>query len=272
MDAAYVKFMMCQCLINRADWGLAIGCMNIVYSFFLFQFWAVELFRSFDNYPIKWVLLYGFNMMFNVIAMMRIVKRESISVFYWMCETGALLIFRVHHIYYNVDEFWLAQRELYRVSNIIIDVYIGLSMLAMIYVMCGLRLKLEGQFPEEAMPNDCKFAPELAKKAAQKNADELSAREEQQLAQREKLESDREMVELNPIEATLKLAHMEEEACLSSQEVTPTAPEEESFPSSIFLMQDFPEPSAPPESRLSIEPDFWYEINDIVASGDQQND
>lgn len=66
-------------------------------------------------------MLYGFNMMFNVIAMIRIVKRESISVFYWMCETGALLIFRVHHIYYNVDEFWLAKYSLYRVCNIIID-------------------------------------------------------------------------------------------------------------------------------------------------------
>jgi len=49
MDAAYVKFMMCRCLMNRADWGLAIGCMNIVYSFFLFQFWAVELFRSLNS-------------------------------------------------------------------------------------------------------------------------------------------------------------------------------------------------------------------------------
>jgi len=73
------------------------------------------------DYPVKWVLLYGFNVVFNVITMMRIVKRESSSVFYWMCETAALLIFRVHHIYYHPDEFWLAKSELYRVTNIIID-------------------------------------------------------------------------------------------------------------------------------------------------------
>ncbi|KMY94976.1 uncharacterized protein LOC6735210 [Drosophila simulans] len=270
MDAAYVKFMMCRCLMNRADWGLAIGCMNIVYSFFLFQFWAVELVRSLNNYTIKWVLLYGFNMMFNVIAMMRIVKRESISVFYWMCETGALLIFRVHHIYYNVDEFWLAESKLYHVCNIIIDAYIGLSLLAMIYVMCGLEL--ESQYPEDEMENDCKFDPESAKRAAQKDEAELLARnqEEQAHLEQRKLESDREMEELNR-KATLKLAQLEEEGSLSSQEIAPTAPEEENLDSSIFLMQDFPGPSAPPESVLSIEPDFYYEINDIVDSGDQQN-
>ncbi|EDX07768.1 GD25341 [Drosophila simulans] len=197
-------------------------------------------------------------MMFNVIAMMRIVKRESISVFYWMCETGALLIFRVHHIYYNVDEFWLA------------ETYIGLSLLAMIYVMCGLEL--ESQYPEDEMENDCKFDPESAKRAAQKDEAELLARnqEEQAHLEQRKLESDREMEELNR-KATLKLAQLEEERSLSSQEIAPTAPEEENLDSSIFLMQDFPGPSAPPESVLSIEPDFYYEINDIVDSGDQQN-
>ncbi|XP_039480766.1 uncharacterized protein LOC120444867 [Drosophila santomea] len=268
MDAAYVKFVLCQCLINRVDWGLAIGCMNIVYSFFLFQFWSVELFRCLRHYPIKWVLLYGFNIMFNVIVMMRIVKRESISVFYWMCETGALLIFRIHFIYYNKDDFWLGKREFYHVSNIVIDVYIGLSLLAMIYVICGLRLKLEAQFPDEEMAKDCIFDPEMAKKAVQKHKDELLARQREE-EQQGQLESDREMEELNR-KAALKLAQLEEEeGSQSSLEITPTAPDEENVYSSIFLPQDFPGPSAPPESALSIESDFWYEIHDTAASDDQ---
>lgn len=149
--------------------------------------------------------------------------------------------------------------------------YIGMSLLAMIYVMCGL--KLESQFPEEEMRNDCKFDPESAKRAAQKDENELLARnqEEKSHLEQRKLESDREMEEFKR-KATLKLAQLEEEGSLSTQEIAPTAPEEENLDSSIFLMPDFPGPSAPPESILSIEPNFCYEINDIVASGDQQND
>ncbi|XP_043645009.1 uncharacterized protein LOC122614509 [Drosophila teissieri] len=271
MDAAYVKFMLCQCLINRADWGLALGCMNIVYSFFLFQFWSVELFRCLHNYPIKWVLLYGFNIVFNVIVMTRIVKRESISVFYWMCETGALLIFRVHFLYYNEDDFWLAKHDYYHVSNLVIDVYIGLSLLAMIYVICGLRLNLEGQFPEAEMGRDCKFDPEMAKRAAQRHKEEFLAMKEEEEEKQRQLESDLEMEESNR-KAALKLAQLEEEGSLCSLVITPTAPDEENVYSSIFLSPDFPGPSAPPESSLSIEPDSWYEINDTAAYDDQYND
>ncbi|XP_017077026.1 uncharacterized protein LOC108111900 [Drosophila eugracilis] len=281
MDAAYVKFMMCQCLMNRADWGLAIGCMNVVYSFFLFQFWAVELIRSLDSeyYPVKWVLLYGFNVMFNVITMMRIVKRESISVFYWMCETGALLIFRMHHLYYQEDDFWLAQRELYKVSNIMLDAYIGISLLAMVYVMLGLDLEPDIEFLEEEMVNDCKFNPRVVEKSVQKEEEVLEgAREmekEQQLAKQKELENDREMEELNR-KATLKLADIEEARTLSVEELTPpiepTAPEEEPYPASYFLVNEYPEPSAPPESQLSLDEEFFCEINGIDALDDQVND
>ncbi|KAH8347908.1 hypothetical protein KR084_002318 [Drosophila pseudotakahashii] len=266
MDAAYVKFMMCQCLINRADWGLAIGCMNVVYSFFLFQFWMVELIKSADNYPVKWLLLYGFNVAFNVITMMRIVKRESSAVFYWMCETGALLIFRLHHIYCHEDTFWLAKSELYKVTNIVIDgecdlskteksfiiilaVYIGLSMLAMIYVMCGLRFEPDRTFPEDEMVKDCRFDPEAVKKAGQ-------------IDLKEELDSVREVEELSH-KALQKLADLED--------VTPpfeaTAPEEESSPSGTFLIHEIPEPSAPPESKLSLDEDFFNEINAISLDG-----
>ncbi|XP_016940330.3 uncharacterized protein [Drosophila suzukii] len=273
MDAAYVKFVMCQCLINRADWGLAIGCMNVVYSFFLLQFWVVELIKFPDHYPVKWVLLYGFNVVFNVITMMRIVKRESSSVFYWMCETAALLIFRVHHIYYHPDEFWLAKSELYRVTNIIIDVYIGLSMLGMFYIICGLRLQPDRTFSEEEMVNDCKFDPEAAKKAEQTDKEESCEGESErgQLAKQKELE----MKELNR-KAILKLADLEDGRTHCSQELAPpfepTAPEEESLSSGIIFIHETPEPSAPPESQLCLDEDFFCEIDDIGAPGDAPND
>ncbi|XP_017014394.2 uncharacterized protein [Drosophila takahashii] len=254
MDAAYVKFMMCQCLINRADWGLAIGCMNVVYSFFLFQFWMVELIKSAGNYPVKWVLLYGFNVMFNVITMMRIVKRESAAVFYWMCETGALLIFRLHHIYFHEDEFWLVKSELYKVSNIIIDVYIGLSMLAMIYVMCGLRFEPDRSFPEGEMVNDCKFDPEAVKKAVQTDGENVFEKSEGH-----HIENVLGMEELNR-KAMPKLADLEDK---TTPRFEATAPVEESLPSGIFSIHEIPEPSAPPESKLSLDEDFFNEINDI---------
>ncbi|XP_017134010.1 uncharacterized protein LOC108150383 [Drosophila elegans] len=254
MDAAYVKFMMCQCLVNRADWGLAVGCMNVVYSFFLFQFWVVELVKSLENYPVKWVLLYGFNVMFNVITMMRIVKRESVSVFYWMCETAALLIFRIHHLYYNEDDFWLAKSNLYHASNIVIDVYTGLSMLAMIYVICGLRLDPDRQVPdEEEMLDHCKFDPQAAAAKA--------------ASQKEKV-LERPLVKEKEVEKCQKLADLVEERSFSSQEFTmpcePTAPEEE--------VHEIPEPSAPPESTFSFYEDFSYEINDFCVCNDQGND
>ncbi|KAI8035830.1 uncharacterized protein LOC128256648 [Drosophila gunungcola] len=272
MDAAYVKFMMCQCLVNRADWGLAVGCINVVYSFFLFQFWVVELVKSLANYPVKWVLLYGFNVMFNVITMMRIVKRESMSVFYWMCETAALLIFRIHHLYYKEDDFWLAKSHLYRASNIVIDVYIGLSMLAMIYVMFGLRLDPDRQFPdEEEMLDHCKFDPQAAaaKAATQKEKvfESQKENENEPLAKEKEVENVYDIEELDQ-HAIQKLADLVEKRAFSSQEVTmpcePTAPEEE--------VHEIPEPSAPPESTLSFDEDFFYEINDFEVGGDQGND
>ncbi|XP_016957841.1 uncharacterized protein LOC108029862 [Drosophila biarmipes] len=272
MDAAYVKLTMCQCLINRADWGLAIGCMNVVYSFFLLQFWAVELIKSGDNYPVKWVLLYAFNVMFNVITMLRVVKRESAAVFYWMCETGGLLIFRVHHIYCHPDEFWLAKSEMYRVTNIIIDVYIGLSMLAMIYVICGLRFEPDRTFSEEELVNDCKLEAEAAKKyekAKRKVGFEKPIEKEPQL-----VEQEMEMQELNR-RAMIKLADLEDPDArsLSPQELpAPTAPEEESLPSGIVFIHENPEPSAPPKGSLCLDEDFFIEINDIAAPGDPLSD
>ncbi|KAH8290998.1 hypothetical protein KR054_007664, partial [Drosophila jambulina] len=267
MDPAYVKFMMCQCLLNRADWGLAVGCMNVVYSIFLFLFWLVELLKSLDNYPVKWVVLYGFNIMFNVITMMRIVKRESVSVFYWACGTGALLMFRVYHLYYVPDAFYLALCELYILSNIFVDVYIGLSLVAMVYVMCGLHLEPGRMFPKEDMVNDYVYNPEAAAQNMEQLHEKLKekrlemVREMENMAQiesKDEVENDSEMDEMNR-KVILKLAGiMEDEAQFSSspsQPCEPTAPEEmDSYDQELF-----PEPTAPPESKLSFDEDFHCE-------------
>ncbi|SPP73650.1 uncharacterized protein LOC117592270 [Drosophila guanche] len=191
MDAIYVKLLMCRCLVNRADWGLVIGCINVVYSIFLLNFWLVELFRSQHDYPVKWVLLYGFNIMFNVITMMRIVKRETISVFYWFCETAALLLFRIHFTYVESDFFWLTYSIWFLPINLPLDTYISLSLLAIVYVVCGLHLEPERQFPKELMRNDYKYDPEAeaaaAKKAARDKQDRLERHRERELSKQKEL-------------------------------------------------------------------------------------
>ncbi|XP_016970658.1 uncharacterized protein LOC108038395 [Drosophila rhopaloa] len=250
MDAAYVKFMMCQCLMNRADWGLAVGCINVVYSFFLFIFWVVELVNSLasEYYPLKWVLLYGFNVMFNVITMMRIVERECVSVFYWMCETGALLMFRIYHIYYHEDDFWLVNSGLFRISNIVIDSYIGLSMLAMIYVMSGLHLDSEVEVSEEEVIDDRRLDPQPAgaKTTAQKDMEKVFEKEnekEQKLTNQNQLENIPEMKELHYNEIH-KLADLVDQGSLQTKETTsvfdPTAPDEEKASSEVFHIHEIP--------------------------------
>ncbi|KAH8402103.1 hypothetical protein KR009_009743, partial [Drosophila setifemur] len=251
MDAACVKFVMWQCLLNRADWGLTIGFLNIVYSFVLVQLWIVIFFQYMESkyYSVKWVLLYGFNIMFNVITMMRIVKRESISVFYWICETSALLIFRIHHLYNQLDDFWLAKEEVYIIVNKVIDGYIFLSLLAMIYVMCGLHSESDRLFPQEDEINDHKHGPEAKTLQGQENVETI-------IEQNLEPHIDREMEELNR-KANLKLATMMEEKSLSSREelppCEPTAPPEDISE----IHQIHCEPSAPPESKLSLDEDFF---------------
>ncbi|EDV37996.1 uncharacterized protein Dana_GF13733, isoform A [Drosophila ananassae] len=244
MDGAYLKFMMCQCLLNRADWGLAIGCTNCVLSFCLFHFWLVELVKSMENYAVKWVVLYGCNVMFNVITMMRIVKRESISVFYWFCGTVAVLIFRIHYLYVDEDDFWLAKRDMYKVCNIVTDVYIFVSLLVMIYVMWGLHLEPDRLYPKEEMVNNCKHDP---KEGQEDN--EMEKEEQQQ-------DIDMEMDELNE-KANQKLASIVEleESFQDRQSIAPTAPEDYGF-------EEVCEPSAPPESNFSLEIDFNDQIMD----------
>ncbi|KAH8252702.1 hypothetical protein KR032_001376, partial [Drosophila birchii] len=265
MDPAYVKFMMCQCLLNRADWGLAVGCMNVVYSLFLFLFWLVELIKSLDNYPVKWVVLYGFNIMFNMITMMRIIKRESVSVFYWACGTGALLIFRIHHLYYVQDKFYLARCDLYIISNMFVDVYIGLSLLVMVYVMCGLHLEPSRKYPKEDMVNDYVYNPEATSQDVEQLHEKLKNKRLEmvkememmsEMEHKDEVENDSEMDELNR-KVILKLACIMEDETPSSPSppCEPTAPEEVD----LYSKELFPEPTAPPESKLSFDEDFHCE-------------
>ncbi|KAH8369505.1 hypothetical protein KR200_002651, partial [Drosophila serrata] len=265
MDPAYVKFMMCQCLLNRADFGLSVGCMNLVYSVFLLLFWLVELIKSLDNYPVKWVVLYGFNIMFNVITMMRIVKRESVSVFYWACGTGALLIFRIYHLYYVPDIFYLARCELYIISNIFVDVYIVLSLMIMVYVMCGLYLEPDRMFPKEDMANNYIYNPEAASQNVGTLHEKLKekrlemTREMEIMAEVEhknEVKDDSEMDELNR-KVILKLAAIMEDDTESTPGTScePTAPDE----ADSYSQELFPEPTAPPESKLSFDEDFHCE-------------
>ncbi|KAH8254979.1 hypothetical protein KR038_005534, partial [Drosophila bunnanda] len=262
MDPACVKFMMCQCLSNRADLGLSVGCTNLVYSMFLFLFWLVELIKSLDNYPVKWVVLYGFNIMFNVITMMRIVKRESVSVFYWACGTGALLIFRIYHLYYVPDIFYLARCELYIITNIFVDVYIGLSLLVMVYVMYGLHLEPGRMLPKEDMDNNYVFNPEAAAQNVGKLHEKLKEKKIEmvremeimaEIERKDEVENDAEMDELNR-KAILKLAGImaEDNRSSSGPSCEPTAPDE----ADTYSQEVFPEPTAPPESKLSFDEDF----------------
>jgi len=146
-------------------------------------------------------------------------------------------------------------------------------MLGMFYVICGLRLQPDRIFSEEEMVNDCKFHPEAAKKAEQQDKKESCEGESErgQLAKQKELE----MKELNR-KAILKLADLEEGRSLCSQELAPpfepTAPEEESIPSGIIFIHETQEPSAPPESQLCLDEDFFCEIDDIGAPGDAPND
>ncbi|KAH8319669.1 hypothetical protein KR074_003333 [Drosophila pseudoananassae] len=279
MDGAYLRFMMCQCLLNRADWGLAIGCTNCVLSFCLFQFWLVEFFKSMENYPAKWVVLYGCYAMFNVITMMRIVKRESISVFYWICGTVAVLIFRIHYLYVEVDDFWLAKRCIYRISNIVADVYIFVSLLVMIYVMWGLHLESGSHrlYPKEEKVNNYKYDREAESKTKQKKQDNAMEDYEKQEKKarsyayspekdpedtymeedQKQLDNDLKMEELNE-RANQKLASILEqvESFQDREVVAPTAPEE-------YASLEIYEASAPPESNYSFEIDFNDQIVDI---------
>jgi len=146
-------------------------------------------------------------------------------------------------------------------------------MLGMFYVICGLRLQPDRIFSEEEMVNDCKFHPEAAKKAEQQDKEE-SCEGERDRDQLDK-QKDLEMQELNR-KAILKLADLEEGRSLCSQELAPpfepTAPEEESIPSGIIFIHETQEPSAPPESQLCLDEDFFCEIDDIGAPGDAPND
>ncbi|KAH8337044.1 hypothetical protein KR059_012676, partial [Drosophila kikkawai] len=272
MDPAYVKFMMCQCLLNRADWGLAVACLNVLYSIFLFLFWLVELIKSLDNYPVKWVLLYGFNIMFNVITMMRIVKRESISVFYWACGTGALLLFRIYHIYYVKDVFPLAGCQAYMISNQILDAYILLSLVVMVYVMWGLHREPDRMFPKEDMVNDYVYNPEPTDQNVEQLYEELEDKRLEMIREMikgketkaeidhiDEVENCTEMDDLNS-KVILKLAGIKEEETASSPSPSPipslhcepTAPEVMDSCSLKFC----PEPTAPSESHLSFDDVF----------------
>ncbi|KAH8275571.1 hypothetical protein KR026_010841 [Drosophila bipectinata] len=276
MDGAYLRFMMCQCLLNRADWGLAIGCTNCVLSFCLFQFWLVEFFKSMEtDYPAKWVVLYGCYAMFNVITMMRIVKRESISVFYWICGTVAVLIFRIHYLYVEEDDFWLAKRCIYRVSNIVADGYFFVSLLVMIYVMWGLHLESDSHrlYPKEEKVNNYKYDREAATKTMQNQDNDMEENEEPEIKTRvykykpekdqqdtcieEQLNNDLEMEELNE-KANQKLASILEqvESFEDREVIAPTAPED-------YASLEIYEASAPPESSYSFEIDFNDQIVDI---------
>jgi len=141
-------------------------------------------------------------------------------------------------------------------------------MLGMFYVICGLRLQPDRTFSEEEMVNDCKFHPEAAKKAGQQDKEESceGERDRDQLAKQKELNR----------KAILKLADLEEGISLCSQELAPpfepTAPEEESIPSGIIFIHETQEPSAPPESQLCLDEDFFCEIDDIGAPGDAPND
>nr|XP_043066483.1 uncharacterized protein LOC108131967 [Drosophila bipectinata] len=259
MDGAYLRFMMCQCLLNRADWGLAIGCTNCVLSFCLFQFWLVEFFKSMEtDYPAKWVVLYGCYAMFNVITMMRIVKRESISVFYWICGTVAVLIFRIHYLYVEEDDFWLAKRCIYRISNIVADVYFFVSLLVMVYVMWGLHLESDSHrlYPKEEKVNNYKYDREAATKTMQNQNNDMEEDEEPEIRTRQ-LNNDLEMEELNE-RANQKLASILEqvESFQDREVIAPTAPED-------FASLEIYEASAPPESSYSFEIDFNDQIVDI---------
>ncbi|XP_041447954.1 uncharacterized protein LOC111075361 [Drosophila obscura] len=192
MDSVYVKFLMCQCLVNRADWGLTIGFINVLYSLYMFHFWVLELFMSQQDYTVKWLLLYGFNVMFNVITMMRIVKRESIAVFYWICETAALLLFHLYYTYACGEFFGQIDNSMFVVLNVTLDVYILLSLLVMIYVMWGLYLEPDRRFPKELMRNNYKYDPEAAaaKKAAEDKKDRLQRQREREVERETKLEKE----------------------------------------------------------------------------------
>jgi len=146
-------------------------------------------------------------------------------------------------------------------------------MLGMFYVICGLRLQPDRTFSEEEMVNDCKFDPEAAKKAEQTDKKECceGERDQEQLPKLNNLE----MQELKR-NAILKQEDLEDDRSVSMQEITtpfePTAPEEESLPSGIIFIHETQEPSAPPESQLCLDEDFFCEIDDIGAPGDAPND
>ncbi|XP_002138407.2 uncharacterized protein [Drosophila pseudoobscura] len=267
MDEIYLQFLLCQCVLNRADWGLTIGCINVMYSFILFNFWGVELARTLHDYPVKWMVLYGFNIMFNIITMMRIVKRESISVFYWFCETAALLLFRLYFTYAQADCFWLTDNQLFFALNLGVDVYIFLSLLVMIYVMWGLHLEQARQFPKEQMRNDYKYDPEAAaaKKAAEEKNDRLERQRKRELEKEKQLEKDKfnEEIEMETV-FTNDCGHEEEQA------YDPSAPEESNLYSvaiSEHKVEHLRAPTAPNESTLFMGDYAWNRFFEIYFGG-----